>query len=120
MIGKPPIKYLGGLTRTQLGDFELWSLNQVANLRKDVRLAATEILEALCGTPLLQECIERKAEGLLARWLIEYREELVSRESGIGPMPSEQLLDPESGAVVDADAVFDLVDSGRAKPEKAA
>lgn len=120
MIGKPPIKYLSELSRMALGEFELRRLSEVANLRKEIRVAALEILEAIWNTSIAQECIERKAEALLARWLIEYREQLVSPESGIGPVPSEQLLDPESGAVVDTDAVLDLVDSGRAKPEKAA
>lgn len=118
MKGKPPIEYLSALTRMQLGHFELWSLNQVANLRKESRAAATEILEALCATPLLQECIERKAEALLARWLIEYREQLVGAESDTIPVPSEQVLDSESGAIVHADAALHLVDSGRAKVQK--
>ncbi|KKM64430.1 hypothetical protein LCGC14_1501410 [marine sediment metagenome] len=115
----PPIEYLRDCSRGALGEFELWSLNEVANLRSEIRAAAEEILTAFCETKLLQACIERKAEGLLARWLIEYREQLVSAESGIIPVPSEQLLDPESCAVVDADAVLGLVDSGRTNVQKA-
>ena len=119
MNGKPPVEYLSELSVLNLGEFELRRLNQVANLRKEIRAAAVEILEAIWNTPIAQECIERKAEALMARWLIEYREQLVSAESGIIPVPSEQLLDPESCAVVDADAVLGLVDSGRTNVQKA-
>lgn len=119
MNGKPPIEYLSDLSRMALGEFELRRLNQVANLRKEIRAAATEILEAIFETSIAKECIQLKAEGLLARWLIEHREQLVGAESGMIPVPSEQVLDPESGAVVHADAALHLVDSGCAKVQKA-
>ena len=119
MNGKPPVEYLSELSVLNLGEFELRRLNQVANLRKEIRAAAVEILEAIWNTPIAQECIERKAEALMARWLIEYREQLVSPESDIVPVPSEQLLDAESGAIVDRDPVLSFVDGGRAKVQKA-
>jgi hypothetical protein len=119
MNGKPPIEYLGGLSRMALGEFELRRLSQVANLRKEIRVAALEILEAIWNTPIAQECIERKAEAMLARWLIEYREQLVSPKSAIGAVPSEEFFDAESGTIVDADPVLGLVDRGRANVQKA-
>ena len=118
MSQHPPVKYLSELSTLQLGEFELRRLSQVANLRKEIRAAALEILEAIWNTPIAQECIERKAEALLARWLIEYREQLVSGDSGMVPVPSEQVLDSESSPIVHANAALHLVDSGRAKMQK--
>lgn len=113
MNGKPPVEYLSELTKLQLGQFELRRLNQVANLQREIRAAATEILEAIFETRIAQDCIELKAEGLLARWLIEHREEL-----GIRVLPDE-FPNFVGGAVVDTGAVLDLVNRGRAKAQKA-
>ena len=113
MNGNPPVEYLSELTKLQLGQFELRRLNQVANLQREIRAAATEILEAIFETRIAKECIELKAEGLLARWLVEHREELGIR------VPSDELLDLEGRAVVDTDAVLGLVDSGRTNVQKA-
>ncbi|KKL09178.1 hypothetical protein LCGC14_2568480 [marine sediment metagenome] len=107
MNGNPPVQLLSRMTRAQLGDFELWSLNQVANLRKEIRVAATEILEALWNTPIAQECIERKAEALLARWLLDNREEL---ELAIR-VPPDEFVDLEGSAVVDRGTVCNAVES---------
>ena len=104
MNGQPPVKYLSECTRLQLGEFELRRLNQVANLQREIRTAATEILEAIFETRIAKECIELKAEGLLARWLIEHREELGIR------VPPDELLDFEVGTVVDRSAVLSFED----------
>ena len=112
MNGNPPVEYLSELTKLQLGQFELRRLNQVANLQREIRAAATEILEAIFETRIAKECIELKAEGLLARWLIEHREELGIR------VPPDELLDAESGAIVDRDPVLSFVDGGRAKVQE--
>lgn len=109
MNGEPPVKYLSELTKLQLGQFELRRLSQVANLQREIRVAATEILEAIFETPIAKECIQLKAEGLLARWLIEHREKLT--ELPIHVLP-DQLLDLEGGAVVGTDAVLNL-ENGR-------
>lgn len=111
MNGTPPVKYLCELSKGQLGQFELWKLNQVANLQREIRAAATEILEAIFETRIVQEGIEHKAEALLARWLIEHR------ELRIRVLPDE-LPDLESGAVVGTDAVLSLVDGRAGNAEK--
>ena len=115
MNGNPPVEYLSELTQLQLGQFELRRLNQVANLQREIRAAATEILEAIFETRIAKECIELKAEGLLARWLIEHREKLT--ELPIRVLPN-QFLDLEGGAVVGTDAVLNLVDGRTRKAEK--
>ena len=107
MNGKPPVKYLSQLSRLQLGQFELRRLNQVSNLQREIRAAATEILEAIFETKIAKECIELKAEGLLARWLIEHREEL-----GMG-VPPDELSDFEGVAGVDRSTVLSF-ENGRA------
>lgn len=107
MNGNPPVKYLSELSALQLGQFELRRLSQVSNLQREIRAAATEILEAIFETPIAKECIELKAEGLLARWLVEHREEL-----GMG-VPPDELSDLEVGAVVDRNAVLSF-ENGRA------
>ena len=112
MNGKPPVEYLSELTKLQLGQFELRRLNQVANLQREIRAAATEILEAIFETRIAKECIELKAEGLLARWLIEHREEL-----GIC-VPPDQLLDFVGGAGVGRSAVLNFVNGRTGDAEK--
>ena len=115
MNGKPPVEYLSELTQLQLGQFELRRLNQVANLQREIRAAAVEILEAIFETSIAKDCIELKAEGLLARWLIEHREKLT--ELPIRVLPDE-LPDLKGGAVVGADAVLNFVNGGAADAEK--
>jgi hypothetical protein len=115
MNGKPPVEYLSELTNLQLGQFELRRLNQVANLQREIRVAATEILEAIFETPIAKECIELKAEGLLARWLIEHRQKLT--ELPIRVLPDE-FLDLEGSAGVGTDAVLSLVNGRTGEAEK--
>ena len=107
MNGKPPVEYLSELTKLQLGQFELRRLNQVANLQREIRAAATEILEAIFETPIAKECIELKAEGLLARWLIEHREKLTELPMRILP---DEFVDLEGAAVVDRESVLNAVE----------
>jgi len=112
MNGKPPVKYLSELTQLQLGQFELRRLNQVANLQREIRAAATEILEAIFETPIAKECIELKAEGLLARWLVEHREKLDIR------ILPDQFLDLEGGAGVGKSVVLNFVNGRTGDTEK--
>ncbi len=57
---KPPVEYLAGASKISLESFELTRLNQIANLRKELR----EVME---------EWIEAEVEVRLARWVLENR-----------------------------------------------
>lgn len=61
----PPLEYLLVCSGTSLGEFELNRLNLAANLRKDLRIIEEELRQA-------------EAEAVLARWLMEHRENLLS------------------------------------------
>ncbi|MBZ5662720.1 MAG: hypothetical protein LAO08_20150 [Acidobacteriia bacterium] len=62
---KPPLDYLLGCSGTSLRDFELSRLNEAANLRKEILAIEDDLRQA-------------QAEAVLARWLMEHREELLS------------------------------------------
>lgn len=62
---KPPLEFLLACSRVSLQDFELSRLNQIANLVKQVQTIQDELRQI-------------EGEALLARWLMEHREELVS------------------------------------------
>jgi hypothetical protein len=61
----PPFDFLHLCSGVSLQDFELDRLNQVANLRKDLEVIQDALLQA-------------ESEALLARWLIDYRNKLIS------------------------------------------
>jgi hypothetical protein len=61
----PPVDFLLVCSGVSLREFELNRLNLAANIRKNVR----ELLDGL---------VEAEAEALLARWLIEHREQMLS------------------------------------------
>lgn len=72
----PPIDFLLVCSVTSLRDFELNRLNHAANLRKQLRIVADELLQA-------------EAEAASARWLIEYRDQLVAARSNDSQMEIE-------------------------------
>ena len=57
---KNPVEYLAGASKISLESFELNRLNQIANLRKELR----EVME---------EWIEAEVEVRFARWVLENR-----------------------------------------------
>lgn len=61
----PPLDFLLVCSGVSLRDFELNRLNQAANLRKHLREIADEMCQA-------------EAEAIFARWLMEYREVMLS------------------------------------------
>jgi hypothetical protein len=61
----PPVDFLLVCSGVSLRDFELSRLNLAANLRKDLHGIQDALLQA-------------EGEALLARWLIECREEMLS------------------------------------------
>jgi hypothetical protein len=56
-------KFLLVCSRNSLADLELSRLNQVANVRKQIRVLESELLTL-------------EAEALVARWLLDHRREL--------------------------------------------
>ena len=68
----PPLSFLLEASRTSLQDLELAALNRSANLGKAVRSE-------------LQQWIEQSAAAMLARWMIEHREELL-RVTAVEPL----------------------------------
>jgi hypothetical protein len=61
----PPLDFLLVCSGVSLRDFELNRLNQAVNLRKHLR----EIADEMCHA---------EAEAIFARWLMEYREVMLS------------------------------------------
>jgi hypothetical protein len=61
----PPLEYLLACSEKSLQDFELNRLNHAANIRKQMQISQEEIRQA-------------DAEAALARWLMEYRGELLA------------------------------------------
>jgi hypothetical protein len=59
----PPWDYLREASPTSLQSFELSRLNHAANLRREI-------------TALMDQWLEETAQALLARWLLENRDEL--------------------------------------------
>ena len=57
--GEPPLAYLLESSEERLRDFCVSRLGKAADLRKEIR-------------KLVTECIEQKAEALLASWLLEH------------------------------------------------
>ncbi len=62
---KPPIDFLLVCSNSSLKDFELNRLNFAANLRKDALAIEDQIRQA-------------EAEATFARWLSDYREDLIT------------------------------------------
>lgn len=65
---EPPVKYLLESSDERLRDFMLARLAKSANLRKDIK-------------KLLDDCIEQRAEALLAQWLLEHGAEIAALEA---------------------------------------
>ncbi len=68
---EPPIEFLKDCSERTLRSFEVARLNRAANLRKE-------------GLELFEAMLEAMAEALLARWLIEHKEQLI-----IGPLEED-------------------------------
>lgn len=66
---KPPVDYLACASEISLESFELARLNQIANLRKELR----EVME---------EWIEAEVEARIARWVLDTRR---AQSDGIVP-----------------------------------
>lgn len=62
---QPPMEFLLTCSRISLGDFELAALNRAAKLRKQVRAHIAEMIDV-------------EAQAMLARWLIDNREDLIA------------------------------------------
>jgi hypothetical protein len=67
-LKNPPLDFLLVCSRASLQDFELGRLNQMANLVKQIHAIENELRQI-------------EAEALLARWLMDYREELLAAHS---------------------------------------
>jgi hypothetical protein len=59
----PPLDYLRQASATSLQSFELSRLNHAANLRHEI-------------TALMDQWLEETSQAMLARWLLENRDEL--------------------------------------------
>jgi hypothetical protein len=92
-----PLEFLLVCSGTSLQDFELSRLNRMANIRKQLHVIQDELRQV-------------EAEAILARWLIEHREELLAagRErasqhlfkfAGAPPQPASSSARPERKAL---------------------
>ena len=68
-MNNPPLDFLLVCSGVSLHDFELNRLNAAANLRKHISQINDDLIKA-------------EAEALLARWLMEYRDAILSHRNG--------------------------------------
>lgn len=66
---QPPWEFLLSASRTSLQSYELTRLSHASNLRKEIGV-------------LLDQWIEENASAMLARWLMQQREQAMRTESG--------------------------------------
>lgn len=69
---EPPWEFLLSASRNSLQSYELTCLSRAANLRKEVGA-------------LLNQWLEESAKAMLARWLIEQRERVLSAAESYSP-----------------------------------
>jgi hypothetical protein len=81
---KNPVGYLAGASKISLESFELNRLNQIANLRKELR-------------EVMGEWIEAEVEVRFARWVLENRQ---ACPSSVVPFPETT---PEPAAIFESD-----------------
>lgn len=94
---QPPIDFLLICSSSLLQEFELVRLNEMVNLRKKIAVMENHLREVT-------------GEALLARWLIEHREELM--ELGRTQALQKPLNFPD-GALIEPRAAFGALNRGQ-------
>lgn len=80
-----PLNFLLEASLTSLHDFELASLNRDANLWKQIK-------------PMLEQWVEQRAAAMVARWMIEKRDELLEAGSAIEVVTEEEICEERKRA----------------------